>query len=99
MIQWQVYDHRFPWIEWGHHPQGGFAIRDTRQRGTFHAKTWNGVVGFAADRSTPQGKSGLGDVVKGVTSAFGIERCSPCAQRQANMNQWVQFPSSWNPFG
>jgi hypothetical protein len=97
MIQWQVYDRRFPWIQWAHHPEG-FVMRDTRRAGKFFASSWDGVVSFAADRSTPEGKTGLGNLVKGVTGLFGVERCTPCAERQAEMNQWVQFPSSWNPF-
>lgn len=98
MGQWNVYDQRFPWVQWTHHPQGGFVVRDARQSGTYRAPTWEGVLKFAADHSTQQGKSGLGDLVAGFTGALGIEKCTPCAQRQADMNQWLQFNSDWNPF-
>ena len=34
---------------------------------------------------------GLGDVVHGALAAMRIPQCGPCKQRQARMNQAVQF--------
>jgi hypothetical protein len=34
---------------------------------------------------------GLGDVVKRVTSAVGIEPCSGCERRAARLNAWMSF--------
>jgi hypothetical protein len=34
---------------------------------------------------------GLGDVVKQVTSAFGIRPCGDCERRAARLNRWLVF--------
>lgn len=34
---------------------------------------------------------GLGDVIKRVTSTFGIVPCDGCAQRAAMLNRWMVF--------
>ncbi len=34
---------------------------------------------------------GLGDVIKRVTSTFGIAPCDGCAQRAALLNRWMVF--------
>lgn len=36
---------------------------------------------------------GLGDVIKRVTSTFGIQPCSGCERRAAVLNRWVVFSS------
>ena len=36
---------------------------------------------------------GLGDVIKRVTSTFGIVPCEGCAQRAAMLNRWMVFSS------
>lgn len=38
---------------------------------------------------------GLGDVIKHITSAFGIKPCSGCEQRAAFLNRWLVF-SKWH---
>ncbi len=38
------------------------------------------------DRAT-----GLGDVVKKVTAAVGVEACGGCERRAAALNRWVTF--------
>jgi len=87
---------QFPWIHWGMHPQGGWILKDSRDGFTVHAPTEAGVHQFLADRSNPnQGRMGLGDVVHSATAALGMERCTPCAQRQAALNRAV--PNVW-PF-
>lgn len=78
------------------HPQGGWILKDSRDGFTVHAPTEAGVHQFLADRSNPnQGRMGLGDVVHSATAALGMERCTPCAQRQAALNRAV--PNVW-PF-
>lgn len=37
---------------------------------------------------------GLGDVIKGVTSTFGIQPCDGCKRRAAVLNRWLVFSSS-----
>jgi hypothetical protein len=34
---------------------------------------------------------GLGDIVKRVTTAFGIKPCGGCERRAAALNRWVVF--------
>ncbi len=36
---------------------------------------------------------GLGDVIKRVTSAVGIQPCGGCEQRAAALNRWMIFTS------
>jgi hypothetical protein len=36
-------------------------------------------------------KVGLGDVVKRVTYAFGIQPCGGCQRRAAALNRWIVF--------
>ena len=36
---------------------------------------------------------GLGDVIKGVTSTFGIQPCDGCKRRAAALNRWLVFSS------
>ncbi|HEV2381847.1 MAG TPA: TlpA disulfide reductase family protein [Terriglobia bacterium] len=44
------------------------------------------VLGFATERET-----GLGDVLKRLTSAFGIKPCVGCERRAAWLNRWMVF--------
>lgn len=44
------------------------------------------LPGFIADEEI-----GLGDVVKRVTSAFGIRPCGGCERRAAALNRWIVF--------
>lgn len=34
---------------------------------------------------------GLGDVIKRVTTTFGIQPCDSCARRAAALNRWLVF--------
>jgi hypothetical protein len=34
---------------------------------------------------------GLGDVIKHVTSSFGIAPCAGCDRRAATLNNWIVF--------
>lgn len=34
---------------------------------------------------------GLGDAIKRVTNAMGIQPCSGCEQRAASLNRWMKF--------
>jgi peroxiredoxin len=38
-----------------------------------------------------RGEIGLGDVIKRVTSAFGIKPCVGCARRASLLNRWMTF--------
>ncbi|MCF6154819.1 MAG: hypothetical protein E3K36_06105 [Candidatus Brocadia sp.] len=44
------------------------------------------LPGFIADEEI-----GLGDVIKRVTSAFGIRPCGGCERRAAALNHWLVF--------
>jgi hypothetical protein len=44
------------------------------------------LPGFITDEEI-----GLGDVVKRVTTAFGIKPCGGCERRAAALNRWVVF--------
>lgn len=44
------------------------------------------LPGFITDEEI-----GLGDVVKRVTSAFGIRPCGGCERRAAALNRWIVF--------
>ena len=44
------------------------------------------LPGFISDEEI-----GLGDVVKSVTSAFGISPCGGCNRRAAALNRWLTF--------
>lgn len=41
--------------------------------------------------------TGLGDVVKTMTGALGIEACKGCEQRAAMLNHWVGFTPMGEP--
>lgn len=38
---------------------------------------------------------GLGDVIHGITQAAGVPQCEECKERQARLNQALQF-RPWN---
>jgi hypothetical protein len=44
------------------------------------------LTGFIKDDEV-----GLGDVVKRVTYAFGIQPCGGCQRRAAALNRWIVF--------
>jgi len=44
------------------------------------------LPGFVGDEEI-----GLGDVVKRVTSSFGIRPCGGCERRGATLNRWFVF--------
>jgi len=44
------------------------------------------LPGFASDQGT-----GLGDVLKRMTSTFGIRPCGDCRRRAATLDRWVSF--------
>ncbi len=44
------------------------------------------LPGFITDEEI-----GLGDVIKRVTSAFGIKPCGGCERRAAALNRWLVF--------
>ena len=44
------------------------------------------LPGFITDEDV-----GLGDLVKRVTSSFGVRPCGGCEQRAAILNRWIVF--------
>jgi len=85
---------QFPWILWAEHPAGGWALHDTRDGAQIHATTPGAFQAFLADRSNPNLRAmGLGDVVHAAADAIGLQRCTPCAQRQQALNRLV--PNIW----
>jgi hypothetical protein len=44
------------------------------------------LPGFVADEDI-----GLGDAIKHVTRAFGVQPCGGCERRAAVLNRWVVF--------
>jgi hypothetical protein len=42
-----------------------------------------------------ENETGLGDVIKRATSAFGIRPCSGCEDRAGALNRWVVF-TNWS---
>lgn len=45
---------------------------------------------WVADHSARPTHVPLGDWVHKVASLLGIERCAPCAERQAKLNNWLK---------
>lgn len=82
-----------PWVHFQPHPQGGFVATNTRTNQQVYAPDALALNQFAADSANAPGYHGAGDAVKAVTSALGIEGCSPCAARQAALNRMV--PNLW----
>jgi len=56
--------------------------RDERERQRYQVR----LPGFITDEEI-----GLGDIVKRVTSAFGIRPCGGCERRAAILNRWSLF--------
>lgn len=44
------------------------------------------LPGFITDKDV-----GLGDVIKRVTSTYGIRACGGCERRAATLNRWLVF--------
>jgi hypothetical protein len=51
-----------------------------------HTPVYASLPGFISDE-----EAGLGDVIKRVTSSFGIRPCGGCERRAATLNRWVRF--------
>jgi hypothetical protein len=77
---WNEYPN-LPWIHFQAAHGGGFYVRNLNNGQVFFASNMAGVHEFAADNST-----GLGTAIHKVTSAMGVQRCAPCARRQAKLN-------------
>lgn len=45
---------------------------------------------WVADHSARPTHIPLGDWVHVVTKALGLKRCTPCAERQAKLNNWLK---------
>jgi hypothetical protein len=91
-VNWQAFP-QYPWIFWAPY-QGGFLLHDSRDKTQVFAPDQGSVAQFLADRSNPdRNRMGLGDLVHQATAAVGLERCTPCAERQAALNRAV--PNLW----
>jgi hypothetical protein len=92
-MQWQQHP-QFPWIQVANHPQGGWVLHDSRDGTQIYAPNEHAFHTFVAQRSNPQlSRMGAGDIVARATHALGIEQCTPCARRQAEMN--AMLPNLW----
>jgi hypothetical protein len=70
---------------------GGFEVVDERTGKRATTANIAGVHQFAADHSRVASHVPLGDAVHRVASSLGLERCTPCAQRQAQLNRLVRW--------
>ena len=92
-MAWQAHP-QFPWIQVALHPQGGWVLSDSRDGTQVYAQTEHDFHTFVARRSNPNPqRMGAGDMVAAATHALGIEQCTPCAKRQAQLN--AALPNMW----
>lgn len=85
---WQRYP-QVPWVLVAPAPQGGFYAMNERTGQQVFAPNMTGVHEFAADSAAAPGRMGAGDVVARAASALGIQKCTPCAARQAALNRMI----------
>ena len=86
----------YPWIQANQRPDGYVDVRCTvcRVQGTLTPQDANAFIRqHSAHQSPAPQHYGLGDVVAGVTKAFGIKPCTPCQARQQALNAAV--PRVW----
>ncbi|MBF0608366.1 MAG: hypothetical protein SFH39_16900 [Candidatus Magnetobacterium sp. LHC-1] len=65
---------------------------DSKTTGGRHQPIRIKVPGFISE------EVGLGDVIKTVTSTFGIKPCGGCQKRAETLNNWVSF-TPWDRHG
>ena len=69
-------------------------LSDSRDGTQVYAQTEHDFHTFVARRSNPNPqRMGAGDMVAAATHALGIEQCTPCAKRQAQLN--AALPNMW----
>ena len=87
-LYFKPYNPRLPFLKVAENPAGGFVVLDTRSMQSFTVSSIGDVHRWAAERSSAQGYMGAGDVVHSVAQrlGFGKSECTPCAQRQAQLN-------------
>jgi hypothetical protein len=66
---------------------------ESNNEGATHAREPYRVrlPGFIIEATTED--IGVGDVIKRITSAVGIQPCGGCARRAAALNRWLVFSS------
>lgn len=83
---------KLPHLEWSEtHEEGTILIRDRRDPDS--EELVHGPDEFAryvAEHSRTDAYVPIGDYVARATKALGIEKCTPCARRQALLNRF--FP-------
>lgn len=62
------------------------SAHDDASAGDVRPKPRVRLPGFITEEET-----GLGDVIKRVTSTFGIRPCGGCDRRAETLNRWVGF--------
>jgi hypothetical protein len=80
---------RVAWVLVRSAPQGGFYAYNERTGDQVYAPTEMGVHEFAADSARAPGHLGAGDLVARAAGALGLQKCSPCAERQAALNRMM----------
>jgi hypothetical protein len=87
---WQrVLDPRFPWIRSFYTaPERGYPghVLDLRTREQAWVSTETELFAFIGRHSAAPGL-GLGNAVRALTKRLGFGECTPCAKRQAALNQ------------
>jgi len=76
-------------------PSGGVLVTNTRTGAQVVAYSDLQIHEFAAAAARSPGGMGAGDAVAAVTSRLGIQKCAPCAKRQAAMNRLVPNVKFW----
>jgi hypothetical protein len=82
-----------PWVVMWPAPGGGYFVQDRRTGETAQVPDAFSANQFAAQRAAAPGHMGAGDMVHAVTKRLGIQQCSPCVERQAQLNRLM--PKVW----
>ena len=80
-------------MRYGQRPDGLWLVEDTRSGKRALARDERGIHEFAAAAAAAPGYAGAGDMVARMTGALGIQKCAPCAERQAALNRMM--PRVW----
>lgn len=82
-----------PWVHIYPYPGGGALVVDVRTGARADVATDQQLHEFAARAARAPSHYGAGDAVAAVTSRLGIQKCAPCARRQAALNRAI--PRLW----
>lgn len=84
-----AYHPRVRWVRLTQLPNGAVVCQCEACRNDAIASTKQDIEAFAAQHAQHQSSPthyGAGDVVAGITSAMGIEPCTPCERRRQMLN-------------